>query len=1524
MASSALEILVHCAQAIEDGDLKLADSFLERIWNLASDESDIRQRNLVKYFAEALARRAYGLHPAGNYFTLELTTPFYHNWQLKFDYRVKNAINNAVMGKKRLHLIDFYIPHVHGSGYLFDGLCSLYDDFVSVRVSVIIPSFLEKKLNIRKEEEYIREQAKRFNVKLEENLKVIYANSLGGVDASLLDFRKTEDEGLIVYYLFKLHKLLAEEGAMERELLKLRHINPEIVIIEEHDANHNDSNFIARLKDSFQYYSFAFSFNYEYYSSTENYYRQQIRNIVGCEGRDRIVRQQTLAQWRSCLLTGGFFPISFESTEDDEIYNESLVRTKQNRPMYFISAWKLKDGEEHFNPTSKNLECQGFNPSLLLEDRVRTLPIFPEGPSLNHLAAVSEIYEMLEEVCIAYDLPLALTWACGVNVNELLYKKCTLSIQSTFCYAKSWNCAILNGDYGEHRLQEGHAIARKALQSIEQFHFEPSISKLKKADHPLAPNWSPDHAVMAICLQNYYNIDDVYVVELFFLGSKSLALRIFNDLKNMKKKFVTVRVVLQGLNEQGGVIPNFHPPLPTHSSSLPGPHKQGSGKQTPFEPLEINENEMVKGDLNNLPISSAKRRKSDVWEEFEKQDVGGKKCARCKHCEREFDGSSKKGTTHLRNHLKICKIKAEKVRDQQLIFPVGRGDSKNGSASEGIYSFDQDRSSMDVARMIIKHQYPLNMVEHEFFKILLKNLQPMFKLQSEEALLSNIFCVYEKEKHKFRGYFDKLSCRFNLTISLWAHDVEKVMCCYGVQFIDDDWELKKKILALKSSGNQFDKKKFFENFKDLCVDWNFDKKVCSVTIYNSSSCSEIAEEIRKSWHSFEASHPLSTFYLSSDECIRGLFGKNNSGENVGKSIHSVIRTSSSCLLRIHDIYKKLNQQEGRGYPLMNVNSDNNWSTCSLVLAIAAILDPRFKFAFVEFSYNTIYSHDAAKIHLTMIRNAFTGIFNEYASNSSTLLNAEENTMESFHRWINSQRNVNNEASWKSELDKYVHQPIISFNPEFDILSWWCEQASSFPILGRMVRDILAIPMLSNISESTFNEKVVMDNPIFTGLDPQIIEAMICGRDWLESPKGISNVEPNKRSGNIDCPIVKLEDSPALAHHSDIERFSSESDNEASGNQVLGRGATTWTEKDVRAYLVSPFTVEELQHFCKWQNHAISGEFVGRDKIQGNALAPLLKIPPHDVDLEDTRNYYIEDTVVNQFFVLLKRRYERFPHKYPKHHSFDSSTAAFLINGSKAESEVLSWVKQEDLKGVSKLFLPICLHQHWLLFYVDIDDKKLLWLDSNEHSRMSNVLEMQVIHGWFLKFLLPSMEHDHKNWLFDVPKNIPLQKNSVDCALFVMKYADCLTHGNYFLFTQDDMPHFRYRTFLDLCLGTLCSGRREASEEGIDIGKMMENRRSPFFVDHSNFTPLASKRQKADLSISTKDRKEKLGERIVTLQQLVSPFGKVHLAINYLHWSGNTSYSASTGHQHLDFCRLFLVEIGLKVNSNIFNLLKLEL
>ncbi|KAJ8538554.1 hypothetical protein K7X08_027775 [Anisodus acutangulus] len=60
--------------------------------------------------------------------------------------------------------------------------------------------------------------------------------------------------------------------------------------------------------------------------------------------------------------------------------------------------------------------------------------------------------------------------------------------------------------------------------------------------------------------------------------------------------------------------------------------------------------------------------------------------------------------------------------------------------------------------------------------------------------------------------------------------------------------------------------------------------------------------------------------------------------------------------------------------------------------------------------------------------------------------------------------------------------------------------------------------------------------------------------------------------------------------------------------------------------------------------------------------------------------------------------------------------------------------------------------------------------------------------------------------------------------------------------------------------------------------MMQHKRSSISLEHStDLTSLTPKRLKADMPISSKEKKEKFGERIVALQQLVSPYGKTDTA-----------------------------------------------
>ncbi|KAK6255445.1 hypothetical protein SCA6_016750 [Theobroma cacao] len=299
---------------------------------------------------------------------------------------------------------------------------------------------------------------------------------------------------------------------------------------------------------------------------------------------------------------------------------------------------------------------------------------------------------------------------------------------------------------------------------------------------------------------------------------------------------------------------------------------------------------------------------------------------------------------------------------------------------------------------------------------------------------------------------------------------------------------------------------------------------------------------------------------------------------------------------------------------------------------------------------------------------------------------------------------------------------------------------------------------------------------------------------------LKSSEPNHgkdTSGLIEIP----NGSPSFDNQSEFQCYSSDE----SDGEIAGREQGEWREDDVRIYLLLPLTEKGRKRLNKWRNHKMSGKLIGRDKEFGvldYKLAPLLTVP-HGVETQV--KYYIDDSVVNTFFKLLKKRSDRFPKAYVSHYSFNSWIATYLIEGSRSESQVFSWFKDEKLKDVQKLFLPACLSAHWVLFCVDTKKRTFSWLDSNISSRTSNVAEKEAILGWFKRLLLPAFGYQNANeWPFEIRSDIPEQKNGVDCGLFVMKYADCLTHGDFFPFTQQDMPDFRLRTFLDIYRGRLHS------------------------------------------------------------------------------------------------------------------------
>lgn len=108
------------------------------------------------------------------------------------------------------------------------------------------------------------------------------------------------------------------------------------------------------------------------------------------------------------------------------------------------------------------------------------------------------------------------------------------------------------------------------------------------------------------------------------------------------------------------------------------------------------------------------------------------------------------------------------------------------------------------------------------------------------------------------------------------------------------------------------------------------------------------------------------------------------------------------------------------------------------------------------------------------------------------------------------------ATTKSELDKYFSEYNEEDNKGFDILKYWKGNAKRFPILSRMARDLLAIPISTVASESAFSTGGRVLDDFRSSLTPTMVERLVCASDWIRGSNVVS-VQENEEE------LYKLEE-----------------------------------------------------------------------------------------------------------------------------------------------------------------------------------------------------------------------------------------------------------------------------------------------------------------------------------------------------------------------------------------------------------------
>ena len=96
-----------------------------------------------------------------------------------------------------------------------------------------------------------------------------------------------------------------------------------------------------------------------------------------------------------------------------------------------------------------------------------------------------------------------------------------------------------------------------------------------------------------------------------------------------------------------------------------GSSSQQESEQLPPQAESVNDTEPIQiedGDeTEDQDFGTKSKLRSVVWNDFKIMKVSGDVEAQCKHCHKQLGGSSRNGTKHLHDHLRICMLRNIKL-----------------------------------------------------------------------------------------------------------------------------------------------------------------------------------------------------------------------------------------------------------------------------------------------------------------------------------------------------------------------------------------------------------------------------------------------------------------------------------------------------------------------------------------------------------------------------------------------------------------------------------------------------------------------------------------------------------------------------------------------------------------------------------------------------------------------------------------------------------------------------------------------
>ncbi|KAG7954614.1 hypothetical protein I3843_11G028400 [Carya illinoinensis] len=256
------------------------------------------------------------------------------------------------------------------------------------------------------------------------------------------------------------------------------------------------------------------------------------------------------------------------------------------------------------------------------------------------------------------------------------------------------------------------------------------------------------------------------------------------------------------------------------------------------------------------------------------------------------------------------------------------------------------------------------------------------------------------------------------------------------------------------------------------------------------------------------------------------------------SLHVTANTSFVEICMLQKKLVRLSQSSNRCLMNMAISMrtkyDKYWGSLdklNLLLLVAVVPNPRNKLGLLTRNLRKIYDETRVLHLVSSVRQLLFDLYDEYnATFSSTSSSREhvpistsipsiesEEESQLYMDWYEPDNEIESTAA-KTEVDRYLSDGCEALSSSFDLLIWWRQNEVNYPILARIARDLLAMPVSTVASESAFSTGGRVFDQFRSSLAPKTVEALICTQNWLRHPS--APIDLREAMDNVENFVVE--------------------------------------------------------------------------------------------------------------------------------------------------------------------------------------------------------------------------------------------------------------------------------------------------------------------------------------------------------------------------------------------------------------------